>query len=90
MVILWGPMAAYVSSQSPEGTYKMIPMVSTPGMKFDFSMAMGVRYGDNQRKNILENLIEKNKSQIHSILMEYNIPLLELPKQIVNDDDDDD
>ena len=87
MVILWGPMAGYVTSQSPGGTYNIIPMQSTPGMKFDFSMAMGVRYGDNQRKNMLEDLIDKNLGQIQAILSEYNIPLSPIPKRTIRDDD---
>jgi hypothetical protein len=33
MVILWGPMAAYVAAQSPKNSYTMIPMKSTPGHK---------------------------------------------------------
>jgi len=77
MVILWGPMAGYVTTQSPKGTYTVIPMQSTPGMKFDFSIAMGIRYGDNKRKAILEALIDKNQDKIQSIISEYNIPLLE-------------
>lgn len=88
MVILWGPMAGYVISNSPEGSYAVIPMKSTPGMKFDFSIAMGVRYGDNERKDMLESLIDKNLSQIQAIISEYNVPLLPIPKQIVRDDDD--
>lgn len=88
MVILWGPMAGYVASQSPKGTYNIIPMQSTPGMKFDFSMAMGVRYGDNQRKGMLEGLIDKKQNQIQAILSEYNIPLLPIPKKTIRDDDD--
>ena len=88
MVILWGPMAGYVTSKSPKGTYVVIPMKSTPGMKFDFSIAMGVRYGDNERQKILEGLIDKNRAQIQSIISEYNVPLLPIPKQIVREDDD--
>lgn len=88
MVILWGPMAGYVTSQSPQGTYNVIPMQSTPGMKFDFSMAMGVRYGDNKRQQMLERLIDKNMSQIQKIISEYNIPLLSIPKQPIRKDDD--
>lgn len=81
IVILWGPMAGYVVSQSPKDTYNIIPMQSTPAMKFDFSIAMGVRYGDNKRKQIIEQLIDKNKDKIHSIISEYNIPLLPIPEQ---------
>ena len=88
MVILWGPMAGYVASQSPEGSYNIIPMQSTPGMKFDFSMAMGIRYGDNKRKEMLEGLIDKNKERIQAIISEYNIPLLAIPKRVISKDDD--
>ncbi len=81
MVILWGPMAGYVASQSPKGAYNIVPMVSTPAMKFDFSIAMGIRYGDNKRKEMLEGLIDKNMQKIHSIISAYNIPLLPIPEQ---------
>jgi len=81
MVILWGPMAGYVASQSPKESYIIIPMSSTPGMKFDFSMAMGIRYGDNKRKETLEALIDKNQEKIRSILAEHNVPLLSIPEQ---------
>ena len=81
MVVLWGPMAGYIVSQSPQNSYTVIPMTSTPGMKFDFSMAMGIRYGDKERKVLLENLIDKNKQKIQSILSEYNIPVLPIQKK---------
>lgn len=88
MVILWGPMAGFVASQSPKESYTIIPMQSSPGMKFDFSIAMGIRYGDNKRKETLEKLIDKNSAKIKSILSEYNIPLLAIPKQISREDND--
>lgn len=87
MVILWGPMAGYVTSQSAEGAYRVIPMISTPGMKFDFSMAMGIRYGDNERKATLEKLIDKNKEKIQNIISSYNVPLLPIPAIKVRNND---
>lgn len=89
MVILWGPMAGYILSQSPADSFTTLPMHSTPGMKFDFSMAMAVRYGDNKRKAMLESLIDKNADKIQEILKSYNIPLLPIPAQTHRDDDDD-
>ncbi len=83
MVVLWGPMAGYVISQSPRDAYTVIPMTSTPAIKFDFSMAMGIRYGDNKRKETLEKLIAANQQKIQSIISEYNIPLLPIPEQQV-------
>ncbi len=88
MVILWGPMAAYVASQSPKNSYSMIPMKSTPNMKFDFDMAMGVRKADKARKETLDKLIATKAKEIQSIIASYGIPLLPLPKQAAPEDKD--
>jgi quinoprotein dehydrogenase-associated probable ABC transporter substrate-binding protein len=87
MVILWGPMAAYVAAQSPKNSYTIIPMKSTPGIKFDFAMAMGVRNGDKARKAQLDKLIETKADKIQEIIASYDIPLLPLTKAVVRDDD---
>jgi quinoprotein dehydrogenase-associated probable ABC transporter substrate-binding protein len=87
MVILWGPMAAYVTAQSPKNSFTMIPMKSTPGIKFDFAMAMGVRYGDEARKIVLDKLIETETDKVRAIIASYNIPLLPISKDAVSDDD---
>ncbi|MDD1614628.1 MAG: quinoprotein dehydrogenase-associated putative ABC transporter substrate-binding protein [Methylococcaceae bacterium] len=87
MVILWGPMAAYVTAQSPKNSYTMIPMKSTPGIKFDFAMAMGVRNGDKARKAVLDKLIATKADKIQAIIASYNIPLLPITKEVVRDDD---
>lgn len=81
MVILWGPMAAYVAAQSPKDSYIMIPMKSTPDLKFDFAMAMGVRKPDKERKAVLDKLITENAAEIQAIIESYNIPLVPLTKK---------
>jgi quinoprotein dehydrogenase-associated probable ABC transporter substrate-binding protein len=88
MVILWGPVAGYVVSQSPKNSYAVIPMKSTPGIKFDFSMAMGVRFADKKRQETLNKLIAAKTSEIQAIMAKYNIPLLPIPKQGIKKDDD--
>lgn len=88
MVILWGPMAGYVVAQSPKNSYSMIPMKSTPDMKFEFAMAMGVRNGDKARKEVLNKLIADKADKIRAIMAGYNFPLLPLPKQTIREDDD--
>ncbi len=80
MVILWGPMAAYVMSQSPKNSYTLVPMKSTPALRFDFAMSMGVRKGDKARKAQLDQLIASQANKIQSIISSYNIPLLPLTK----------
>ncbi len=89
MVILWGPMAGYVLNNAPEGSYISIPMQSSPGMKFDFSIAMGVRFADKARKAQLDRLITENRQEIDAILTRYRVPLLPIPAQRPRKDDDD-
>ncbi|MEN8259777.1 MAG: quinoprotein dehydrogenase-associated putative ABC transporter substrate-binding protein [Pseudomonadota bacterium] len=91
MVIIWGPLAGYIVSASKPGTYGVLPMKSGPGMKFEYSIAMGVRHGDKETKARLDRLIEEKSSEIKQILLGYNIPLLELdnsPEQEREQDDD--
>jgi quinoprotein dehydrogenase-associated probable ABC transporter substrate-binding protein len=80
MVMLWGPMAAYVIAQSPENSYTVIPMPSTANIKFDFAMAMGVRKSDKERKDILDKLISENSAEIKAIMESYHIPLVPITK----------
>ena len=87
MVILWGPMAGYIVSQNP-GAYKTLAMKSALNMQFDYSMAMGVRYGDNERKAQLNQLISKNQQTINKILQSYQVPLLPIPEKKVRQDND--
>jgi hypothetical protein len=51
-------------------------MQSTPDLKFDFAMAMGVRKPDKDRKEILDKLITDNAAEIQAIIESYHIPLV--------------
>ncbi|MDT4290446.1 quinoprotein dehydrogenase-associated putative ABC transporter substrate-binding protein [Methylomonas sp. MO1] len=88
MVILWGPMAGYVQSQAPKGSYIAIPMQSSPGLKFDFSIAVGLRQGDNKRKQQLNELIDKNLDKIQAIIASYDIAVLPIPADTGKKDND--
>ncbi|MEC4749242.1 quinoprotein dehydrogenase-associated putative ABC transporter substrate-binding protein [Methylomicrobium sp. Wu6] len=88
MVIVWGPIAGYIVSQGPKNGYAMIPMQSTPGIPFEFAMAMGVRNGDKARQQMLNKLIAENRDQIRRIIESYHIPLTEIKKAAKPKDDD--
>lgn len=88
MAILWGPIAGYVISQSPKNSYTVIPMKSTPGLKFEFAMAMGVRRDDKARKEMLDKLIAAKKEEIQAIIASYHIPLTAIEKHASPKDDD--
>lgn len=88
MVILWGPIAGHVISQSPKNTYTVIPMISSTKLKFDFPMSMGVRKSDAARKDVLNRLIAKNQKEIKAIIETYHVPLLPIQKNAGLKDDD--
>jgi quinoprotein dehydrogenase-associated probable ABC transporter substrate-binding protein len=75
--IVWGPIAGYFAKKVKEPKLTVVPMRSEPGVKFDFPMAMGVRYGEREWKQTIESLIEKRKPEITQILRDYGVPLVE-------------
>ncbi len=83
IAILWGPMAGHLISNSPTGSYTFLPMLSTPSMKFDFQISMGVRFGDKDRKAQLNELIAENADEIRNILQSYNVPLIDESGQLL-------
>jgi hypothetical protein len=52
-------------------------MKSEPGVKFDYQMSMGVRYGEREWKQQIEGLIESKRAEIQAILKEYGVPLVD-------------
>lgn len=75
--ILWGPMAGFAAKRQREADLVVVPLASEPGVRFDYAMAMGVRYGEPQWKSQIEGLIERHRSDIQAILRDYGVPLVE-------------
>ncbi|CAG7857380.1 hypothetical protein MCAMS1_02179 [biofilm metagenome] len=76
MVIIWGPMAGYIISQSPKNAFTVIPLKNSMGIQFEFPISMGVRRTDKERKAVLDTLIATKSKEIKAIIAKYNIPLL--------------
>jgi quinoprotein dehydrogenase-associated probable ABC transporter substrate-binding protein len=73
--IVWGPIGGYFAKRI--GALAVVPLRSEPGVKFDYEMAMGVRYGEREWKAVVEKLIADNRPAITAILREYNVPLVD-------------
>lgn len=78
VAIVWGPIAGYFAKKVKTPEMVVVPLRSEPGVKFDYQMAMGVRYGEKEWKAQVEALIDKRRPEIAAILREFNVPLLEL------------
>ena len=74
--IVWGPIAGYFAKRVRNVQLALVPLKSEPGIKFDFEIAMGVRYGEREWKDTIERLINENRVTIARILREYNVPIV--------------
>jgi mxaJ protein len=74
--IVWGPIAGYYAKRVRNVELVVVPLQSEPGVKFDYAMAMGVRYGEGEWKETIEKLIAQNQAAITEILREYSVPLV--------------
>ena len=74
--IVWGPIAGYYAKRVRNVELVAIPLKSEPGVKFDYEIAMGVRYGEPEWKATVQKLISENQAAITAILREYGIPLV--------------
>jgi quinoprotein dehydrogenase-associated probable ABC transporter substrate-binding protein len=79
-VAVWGPVAGFlVSRHSGDDGWLAVPFTSDPQIRFDFEIAMGVRFGENEWKDTLDKWIAGHQPQIEKILTDFNVPLLALP-----------
>jgi mxaJ protein len=80
---VWGPLAGYFARQSPV-KLSITPITDTDGfapLEFQFDIAIGVRKGDDQRKEALDQLISRNTGQIAEILAQYGVPVVNAGEQ---------
>ena len=75
--IVWGPIAGYYAKRVEGVDLAVIPLKSEPGVKFDYEIAMGVRYGEREWKETVDRLITENQPAITAILREYSVPLVD-------------
>lgn len=78
VAIVWGPIAGYYAKRVRNPELRVLNMSSEKGVKFDYAMAMGVRYGEPEWKKQIDALIVKHRAAILAILQDYGVPLMEL------------
>lgn len=84
VAIVWGPIAGYYAKKATLPKLAVVPLKSEKDVKFDFEIAMGVRYGEKEWKQQVEQLIDRNMTQIHAILVDYGVPLVDASGDLVH------
>jgi mxaJ protein len=77
VAIVWGPIAGFFAKRIKSPALAVVPMKSEPGVRFDYAMAMGVRYGERDWKQQVETLLESKQADIRAILDEFGVPLVD-------------
>jgi len=78
VAIVWGPIAGFlVDRHSGQGEWRALPFKSYPGIRFDYEISMGVRFGEKEWKDTLDAWIASHRREINTILVSYRIPLID-------------
>jgi mxaJ protein len=73
----WGPIAGYFASRARKPEMAVVPFPPSREIRFDYPIAMAVRFGEKEWRARVDDLIAKNKERIEAILVSYGVPLLD-------------
>jgi quinoprotein dehydrogenase-associated probable ABC transporter substrate-binding protein len=75
--IVWGPVAGYlVNNHDGTPRWRVLPFTPDPKIHFDYQIAMGLRQGEKEWKDTLDQWIGAHHDEINRILTSYHVPLL--------------
>jgi quinoprotein dehydrogenase-associated probable ABC transporter substrate-binding protein len=77
VALVWGPIAGYFATRRAALPLTVVAFPPGDGVRYDFSVAMGVRKGDDALRTRIERFLEENRPAIRGILSEYGVPQLE-------------
>ncbi|WP_445000559.1 quinoprotein dehydrogenase-associated putative ABC transporter substrate-binding protein [Halomonas mongoliensis] len=82
--VLWGPLAGYYAARA-EPPLRVIPLVDDDsGARLDYRITMGLRRGEPHWKDWINDFIDRRRDEIHAILAEYGVPLLDRRGQLLS------
>lgn len=75
--ILWGPIAGYIAKRSKIDEFRVIPLRSESDVKFHYAISAGVRFGEKEWKDQLNEILKRDAKKIQALLNDYNVPLVD-------------
>ena len=77
VAIVWGPLGGYFAARQTVALQvtQMANDTDGPGVPFSYDISMGVRKGDRQLRDALQDVLDRRQAEIESILRTYRIPL---------------
>lgn len=75
--IIWGPIAGFYAKNTKKIDLVVLPLQvgdENPEMKFNYNISMAVRFGENEWKQQINQLIDENQIEIDQILDDFGLP----------------
>lgn len=74
--ILWGPIAGYFAARAAPREVAVVPLRSDRGVRFDYAISAGVRFGDRETRALLEDVMARTADEVDALLAEYHVPVV--------------
>jgi mxaJ protein len=76
LAVVWGPLAGYVVKQEklPLTVTPVSPQIDLPYLPFVFDISLGLRRGEPELKEQLENFLTKHREELDHLLENYGVP----------------
>jgi mxaJ protein len=76
VAIVWGPLAGFFAKNKnvPLRLEPVTPQIDLPYLPFVYDISVGVRRGEDELKNQIEEILTRQHPEIEKILDEYNVP----------------
>ena len=76
VAVAWGPLAGYFANRHPgKLTVRPVsPEIDLPYLPFTYDIAVGIRRGEEQLKETIEQILDRRRPDIDAILASYMVP----------------
>lgn len=82
--VIWGPIAGYYANRQ-QPALKVVPLLDNAGdAQLEYRITMGVRRGETQWRDWINDFIERRQDDINAILADYHVPLLDSHGQLID------
>ena len=86
LAILWGPMAGFLVGKHADGpAWRAVPFALDREIKFDYEISMGVRFGEKEWKDTLDQWIATHEESVRGILASFRVPQLDANGNVTAD-----
>jgi quinoprotein dehydrogenase-associated probable ABC transporter substrate-binding protein len=76
VAVVWGPLAGYFARQKkvPLEIVPVKPEIDQPFLPFVYDISIGVRRGDQEFRDRIEQILERKRPEIQNLLKQYGVP----------------